>query len=119
MGDMKTPDFDDLLAAFDIPDMVDPKAAIESGHDDHEGQLKHHAHHEEDSHVSSGPDVGVSVIVKNVRNFDTTEHLSEKDVHPTVENGLHNGFLPVSPNNRYIKESDKLQKSQDHSSHQF
>uniref|UniRef100_A0AAV2ISL6 C2H2-type domain-containing protein n=1 Tax=Knipowitschia caucasica TaxID=637954 RepID=A0AAV2ISL6_KNICA len=31
MGDMKTPDFDDLLAAFDIPDMVDPKAAIESG----------------------------------------------------------------------------------------
>ncbi|XDV38383.1 hypothetical protein PO909_007809 [Leuciscus waleckii] len=114
MGDMKTPDFDDLLAAFDIPDMVDPKAAIESGHDDHEGQLKHHAHHEEDSHVSSGPDVGVSVIVKNVRNFDTTEHLSEKDVHPTVENGLHNGFLPVSPNNRYSKESDKLQKSEIH-----
>ena len=25
MGDMKTPDFDDLLAAFDIPDLVDPK----------------------------------------------------------------------------------------------
>lgn len=114
MGDMKTPDFDDLLAAFDIPDMVDPKAAIESGHDDHEGQLKHHAHHEEDSHVSSGPDVGVSVIVKNVRNFDTTEHLSEKDVHPTVGNGLHNGFLPVSPNNRYSKESNKLQKSEIH-----
>ncbi|XP_067231928.1 zinc finger protein 532 [Chanodichthys erythropterus] len=114
MGDMKTPDFDDLLAAFDIPDMVDPKAAIESGHDDHEGQLKHHAHHEEDSHASSGPDVGVSVIVKNVRNFDTTEHLSEKDVHPTVGNGLHNGFLPVSPNNRYSKESNKLQKSEIH-----
>lgn len=114
MGDMKTPDFDDLLAAFDIPDMVDPKAAIESGHDDHEGQLKHHAHHEEDSHVSAGPDVGVSVIVKNVRNYDTTEHLSEKDVHPTVGNGLHNGFLPVSPNNRYSKESNKLQKSEIH-----
>lgn len=114
MGDMKTPDFDDLLAAFDIPDMVDPKAAIESGHDDHEGQLKHHAHHEEDSHVSSGPDVGVSVIVKNVRNFDTTEHLSEKDVHPTVGNGLHNGFLPGSPNKRYSKESNKLQKSEIH-----
>uniref|UniRef100_A0A673ID15 Zinc finger protein 532 n=1 Tax=Sinocyclocheilus rhinocerous TaxID=307959 RepID=A0A673ID15_9TELE len=114
MGDMKTPDFDDLLAAFDIPDMVDPKAAIESGHDDHEGQLKHDAHHEEDSHVSSCPDVGVSVIVKNVRNFDATEHLSEKDVHPTVGNGLHNGFLPVSPNNRYSKESDKLQKGEIH-----
>ena len=41
MADMKTPDFDDLLAAFDIPDMVDPKAAIESGqNDDHEGPLK-------------------------------------------------------------------------------
>ncbi len=41
MGDMKTPDFDDLLAAFDIPDMVDPKAAIESGHhDDHDGEPK-------------------------------------------------------------------------------
>uniref|UniRef100_A0A672SBJ4 Zinc finger protein 532 n=1 Tax=Sinocyclocheilus grahami TaxID=75366 RepID=A0A672SBJ4_SINGR len=114
MGDMKTPDFDDLLAAFDIPDMVDPKAAIESGHDDHEGQLKHNAHHEEDSHVSSGPDVGVSVIVKNVRNFDATEHLSEKDVQPTVGNGLHNGFLPMSPNNRYNKESDKLKKGEIH-----
>uniref|UniRef100_A0A8C2GLD7 Zinc finger protein 532 n=1 Tax=Cyprinus carpio TaxID=7962 RepID=A0A8C2GLD7_CYPCA len=114
MGDMKTPDFDDLLAAFDIPDMVDPKAAIESGHDDHEGQLKHNTHHEEDSHVSSGPDVGVSVIVKNVRNFDSTEHISEKNVHPTVGNGLHNGFLPVSPKNRYNKENDKLQKGEIH-----
>ncbi len=114
MGDMKTPDFDDLLAAFDIPDMVDPKAAIESGHDDHAGQLKHNVHHEEDSHVSSGPDVGVSVIVKNVQNLDATEHLAEKDAHPTVGNGLHNGFLPVSPNNRYSKESDKLQKDKIH-----
>lgn len=111
---MKTPDFDDLLAAFDIPDMVDPKAAIESGHDDHAGQLKHNVHHEEDSHVSSGPDVGVSVIVKNVQNFDATELLTEKDVHPTAGNGLHNGFLPVSPNNRYSKESDKLQKGEIH-----
>ncbi len=29
MGDMKTPDFDDLLAAFDIPD-IDAKDAIQS-----------------------------------------------------------------------------------------
>ncbi|KAI7796104.1 zinc finger protein 532 isoform X1 [Triplophysa rosa] len=115
MGDMKTPDFDDLLAAFDIPDMVDPKAAIESGHDDHDGQLKHNVHHEEDSHVTSGPDVGVSVIVKNVRNFDASDQdFSEKDVHPAVGNGLHNGFLPVSPNNRYSKESDKLQRTEIH-----
>nr|XP_055036261.1 zinc finger protein 532 isoform X2 [Misgurnus anguillicaudatus] len=115
MGDMKTPDFDDLLAAFDIPDMVDPKAAIESGHDDHDGQLKHNVHHEEDSHVTSGADVGVSVIVKNVRNFDASEHaFSEKDGHPPAGNGLHNGFLPMLPNNRYSKESDKLQRSEIH-----
>lgn len=115
MGDMKTPDFDDLLAAFDIPDMVDPKAAIESGHDDHDGQLKHNVHHEEDSHVTSGPDVGVSVIVKNVRNFDASEHaFPEKDVHPPVGNGMPNGFLPMSPNNRYSKESDKIPKTEIH-----
>ncbi|XP_037609451.1 zinc finger protein 532 [Sebastes umbrosus] len=109
MGDMKTPDFDDLLAAFDIPDMVDPKAAIESGpHDDHEGQLKQPnggvTPNEDESHnLSTGHDVGVSVIVKNIRNTDTSEHggiISEKDGHfhpqpPSVAigNGLHNGFL--------------------------
>ncbi|KAL6469891.1 hypothetical protein MHYP_G00210100 [Metynnis hypsauchen] len=111
MGDMKTPDFDDLLAAFDIPDMVDPKAAIESGHEDHEGQLKHNVHHDEDSHVPSAPDVGVSVIVKNVRNIDANDQsLSDKEVHPSVGNGMHNGFIG-SPNNRLSKESNKLQKS--------
>ncbi|XP_056142383.1 zinc finger protein 687a isoform X2 [Lampris incognitus] len=41
MGDMKTPDFDDLLAAFDIPD-IDAKEAIQSspeeeGHGGHNG----------------------------------------------------------------------------------
>ncbi|XP_028820238.1 zinc finger protein 687b [Denticeps clupeoides] len=36
MGDMKTPDFDDLLAAFDIPD-IDAKEAIQSARDDVEG----------------------------------------------------------------------------------
>ncbi|XP_046906133.1 zinc finger protein 687a isoform X1 [Hypomesus transpacificus] len=33
MGDMKTPDFDDLLAAFDIPD-IDAKEAIQSSPED-------------------------------------------------------------------------------------
>lgn len=94
MGDMKTPDFDDLLAAFDIPDMVDPKAAIESGHAA--------APSEEETHNPSvGHEIGVSVIVKNIRNVDTCEHgraLLEKDGHcqnyfqpPSVGNGLHNG----------------------------
>ncbi|XP_042364971.1 zinc finger protein 532 [Plectropomus leopardus] len=110
MGDMKTPDFDDLLAAFDIPDMVDPKAAIESGpHDDHDGQLKQPTGgvttNEDEAHnTSTGHDVGVSVIVKNIRNTDTSEHggsVSEKEghFHPqshsvAIGNGLHNGFLP-------------------------
>ncbi|XP_027019317.2 zinc finger protein 532 isoform X3 [Tachysurus fulvidraco] len=115
MGDMKTPDFDDLLAAFDIPDMVDPKAAIESGHDDHEGQLKQNVHHDEDSHVPSMPDVGVSVIVKNVRNIDANDHsLSDKDIHCSVGNGMHNGFMAMSPNNRFSKDGEKLQKVGNH-----
>ncbi|XP_040053784.2 zinc finger protein 532 [Gasterosteus aculeatus] len=102
MGDMKTPDFDDLLAAFDIPDMVDPKAAIESGpHDDHDGQLKHPSGEDESHGASTGLDVGVSVIVKNIRSADTRERggtISEKDGHfqsPFVDigSGLHNSFL--------------------------
>ncbi|KAM4634266.1 zinc finger protein 532 [Polymixia lowei] len=121
MGDMKTPDFDDLLAAFDIPDMVDPKAAIESGHhDDHDSHLKQvgggvTTNEDEAHNPSPGQDVGVSVIVKNIRNMDTGEHggiLSEKDgqlhshtqPHVTIGNGLHNGFLPaISPSTHYTK----------------
>lgn len=122
MGDMKTPDFDDLLAAFDIPDMVDPKAAIESGHhDDHEGQLKHSSssgitNQDETHHPSTGHDVGVSVIVKNIRNTDTTGHsgtITEKNRHfqghPQPDsvgsgNGLHNGPVPkIPPGTHYTK----------------
>ncbi|XP_040914932.1 zinc finger protein 532 [Toxotes jaculatrix] len=120
MGDMKTPDFDDLLAAFDIPDMVDPKAAIESGHhDDHEGQLKQASGgvttSEDEAHnPSTGHDVGVSVIVKNIRNTDTSEHggtISERDGHSHSHhqphsvgacNGLHNGFLPSIPHGTHF-----------------
>nr|KAF6331423.1 zinc finger protein 532 [Myotis myotis] len=108
MGDMKTPDFDDLLAAFDIPDMVDPKAAIESGHDDQESHIKQNAHGEDDSHTPSSSDVGVSVIVKNVRNIDSSEG-SEKDGHPTG-NGLHNGFLTASSLDSYSKDGSKSLK---------
>ncbi|XP_066566885.1 zinc finger protein 532 [Amia ocellicauda] len=115
MGDMKTPDFDDLLAAFDIPDMVDPKAAIESGHDDHEGQIKHNVHAEEDNHVPPIPDVGVSVIVKNIRTVDACDHAaSEKEIHPSMGNGLHNGFLAMSPIDRYAKEAGTLLKEEGH-----
>ncbi|XP_057644301.1 zinc finger protein 532 isoform X3 [Chionomys nivalis] len=109
MGDMKTPDFDDLLAAFDIPDMVDPKAAIESGHDDHESHIKQNAHVDDDSHTPSSSDVGVSVIVKNVRNIDSSEGV-EKDGHNSTGNGLHNGFLTASSLDSYGKDGSKSLK---------
>ncbi|XP_023368160.1 zinc finger protein 532 isoform X4 [Otolemur garnettii] len=109
MGDMKTPDFDDLLAAFDIPDMVDPKAAIESGHDDHESHMKQNAHGDDDSHTPSSSDVGVSVIVKNVRNMDSSEG-GEKDGHNPTGNGLHNGFLTASSLDSYSKDGAKSLK---------
>lgn len=109
MGDMKTPDFDDLLAAFDIPDMVDPKAAIESGHDDHESHIKQNAHVDDDSHTPSSSDVGVSVIVKNVRNIDSSE-VGEKEGHNPTGNGLHNGFLTASALDGYSKDGAKSLK---------
>ncbi|KAG8599202.1 hypothetical protein GDO81_002935 [Engystomops pustulosus] len=109
MGDMKTPDFDDLLAAFDIPDMVDPKAAIESGHDEHDNHIKQNAQGDDDTHVPSSSDVGVSVIVKNVRTIESSE-ASEKDSHHSAGNGLHNGFLTISNLERFNKEGLKSLK---------
>ncbi|XP_075040919.1 zinc finger protein 532 [Mixophyes fleayi] len=109
MGDMKTPDFDDLLAAFDIPDMVDPKAALDSGHDDHDGPIKQNVHGDDDAHVPSSSDVGVSVIVKNVRTIDSSE-APEKDSHHSTGNGLHNGFLTISNLERFNKEGLKVLK---------
>ncbi|NWW75103.1 ZN532 protein, partial [Climacteris rufus] len=102
MGDMKTPDFDDLLAAFDIPDMVDPKAAIESGHDEHEAPPKS----SEDAPAPSSSDGGVSVIVKNVRTVDSCE--DKEGQHP-AGNGLHNGFLASAALEGY-KEEGKISK---------
>ncbi|XP_034997335.1 zinc finger protein 532 [Hippoglossus stenolepis] len=125
MGDMKTPDFDDLLAAFDIPDMVDPKAAIESGHcDERDGQLKQPSGvttNEDEAHnTSTGHDVGVSVIVKNLRNTDNREHgetVSERDFHSHSQphsvdtcNRLHNGFLTGFP--QYTKNGWKAPREE-------
>lgn len=122
MGDMKTPDFDDLLAAFDIPDMVDPKVAIESDHqDDHNGPLKQpsggvNMTEDEAHNPSTGHDVGVSVIVKNIRNTDTSDNggtISERDghFHPhpqphsvATDKRLHNGLLTsIPPGTCYTK----------------
>uniref|UniRef100_A0A8C6S479 Zinc finger protein 687b n=1 Tax=Neogobius melanostomus TaxID=47308 RepID=A0A8C6S479_9GOBI len=95
MGDMKTPDFDDLLAAFDIPD-IDAKEAIQSAPDEtdapHAGAPVS-ALGKPDSVVSGGsslrppspPDSQtdtsiVSVIVKNkVRTVDGAEGETEQD----------------------------------------
>ncbi|XP_072310897.1 zinc finger protein 532 [Eucyclogobius newberryi] len=95
MGDMKTPDFDDLLAAFDIPDMVDPKAAIESGQVDHESQLKPtNSTTTPRDELQRTQDVGISVIVKNTRNKENKGHLPSQT---QSRNGPHNGCLSTIP----------------------
>ncbi|XP_071070482.1 zinc finger protein 592 isoform X2 [Dasypus novemcinctus] len=104
MGDMKTPDFDDLLAAFDIPDptSLDAKEAIQTPSEENESPLKPAVMCVDESvslsHSGSAPDVpAVSVIVKNTSRQESFE--AEKDhVAPSL---LHNGFrgadLPPEP----------------------
>ncbi|XP_053573240.1 zinc finger protein 592 [Bombina bombina] len=98
MGDMKTPDFDDLLAAFDIPDAtsLDPKEGIQSTGDDTENHLKP-AGMCMDENLSlaqslPAPDVpAVSVIVKNTSRQESFEAPEKEGNHmgPTL---LQNGF---------------------------
>ncbi|XP_061461565.1 zinc finger protein 687 isoform X3 [Rhineura floridana] len=66
MGDMKTPDFEDLLAAFDIPD-IDTNEAIHSSHEDAEAHIKPiPVETAVPEHVLPHADITtVSVIVKN------------------------------------------------------
>ncbi|MBZ3880049.1 Zinc finger protein 592 [Sciurus carolinensis] len=106
MGDMKTPDFDDLLAAFDIPDptSLDAKEAIQAPSEENESPLKPSGMCIDESvslsHSGSAPDVpAVSVIVKNTSRQESFE--AEKDhIAPSL---LHNGFrgsdLPSDPHN--------------------
>ncbi|KAM9502265.1 zinc finger protein 592-like isoform 1-T3 [Salvelinus alpinus] len=96
MGDMKTPDFDDLLAAFDIPDAtsLDAKEPTQESHDEAEGQLKHTEMCMEDS-VSVHQAVGasdvpaVSVIVKNTSHQESPDSGGEG---PHFRYPLQNGF---------------------------
>lgn len=105
MGDMKTPDFDDLLAAFDIPD-IDAKEAIQSAPEEVEGHQG----------SSSGPltksgETGVggsstlrasspatdsqsdpSIVSVIVKNRVRTEAFEGADV-PASEPLNHNGFV--------------------------
>ncbi|XP_019896036.2 zinc finger protein 592 isoform X1 [Esox lucius] len=98
MGDMKTPDFDDLLAAFDIPDAtsLDAKETIQENHDETESQLKHSAMCIDDRlsvHQSLGvSDVpAVSVIVKNTSCQELSDS-GEKGEGPYFGHPLQNGL---------------------------
>ncbi|XP_051915948.1 zinc finger protein 592 [Hippocampus zosterae] len=94
MGDMKTPDFDDLLAAFDIPDAtgLDAKEPIQEGND--EGHLKHSGVSTNDSLLSNQAipvvDIpAVSVIVKNTHHQESLDGFGN-GLHS--ESALPNGF---------------------------
>uniref|UniRef100_A0A8D0L2Z7 Zinc finger protein 592 n=1 Tax=Sphenodon punctatus TaxID=8508 RepID=A0A8D0L2Z7_SPHPU len=97
MGDMKTPDFDDLLAAFDIPDptSLDAKEAIQSNCEENENHLKPPEICIDDnvsaSHSVPPPDVPVvSVIVKNTSRQESFE--TDKEGNHLGHGLLHNGF---------------------------
>ncbi|XP_038562023.1 zinc finger protein 592 [Micropterus salmoides] len=90
MGDMKTPDFDDLLAAFDIPDAtgLDAKEPIHESHEETESPLKHTGICLDDSLLSNQADTtadipAVSVIVKNTRRQESLEGFG-----PALQNGI-------------------------------
>lgn len=93
MGDMTTPDFDDLLAAFDIPD-VDAKEAIQSSPEDEQNEIRSAA----DERISGAPSgfpcppvthsdpPVVSVIVKNTvrsESFDEERCMRDTLVSPS------------------------------------
>ncbi|KAG7280037.1 hypothetical protein CRUP_030493, partial [Coryphaenoides rupestris] len=84
MGDMKTPDFDDLLAAFDIPDAtgLDAKEHVQESHDEPGGQLKHTEICLEDHLAVTLADVpAVSVIVKNTSRQESSDGFGQKLHH--------------------------------------
>ncbi|XP_034541372.1 zinc finger protein 592 [Notolabrus celidotus] len=90
MGDMKTPDFDDLLAAFDIPDAtgLDAKEPLQGSHEETESQLKHTGICLDDSLLSNKgvatADIpAVSVIVKNTSRQESLESFG-----PALQNGF-------------------------------
>ncbi|CAM4609324.1 unnamed protein product [Lepidochelys olivacea] len=97
MGDMKTPDFDDLLAAFDIPDptSLDAKETIQSTGEENENHLKPSGICIDEnvslSQSVPAPDIPVvSVIVKNTSRQESFE--AEKEGNHLGAGLLHNGF---------------------------
>ncbi|NXX50315.1 ZN687 protein, partial [Tricholaema leucomelas] len=110
MGDMKTPDFDDLLAAFDIPD-IDANEAIHSGHEEADAHIKQVPGEPGPAdHVLPHADItAVSVIVKNTVCPEQLEGLDAraKDGHLIGPRLLQNGFgatdIPRSPGARPVE----------------
>ncbi|XP_053133868.1 zinc finger protein 687 [Hemicordylus capensis] len=101
MGDMKTPDFDDLLAAFDIPD-IDTNEAIHSGHEEAEAHIKPiPVETVVPDHVLPHADITtVSVIVKNTVCPEQLDPVDGrvKDGHGVGPRLLQNGFAaPETP----------------------
>uniref|UniRef100_A0A8D3B483 Zinc finger protein 687a n=1 Tax=Scophthalmus maximus TaxID=52904 RepID=A0A8D3B483_SCOMX len=91
MGDMKTPDFDDLLAAFDIPD-IDAKEAIQSSPEEQRDEAGTTADGRESGSSSGFPcspasdsdSPVVSVIVKNTGRPESVEE-EEKSVRDKTD----------------------------------
>ncbi|XP_064421909.1 zinc finger protein 592 isoform X2 [Latimeria chalumnae] len=105
MGDMKTPDFDDLLAAFDIPDptSLDAKEAIQSTSDETEGHLKSAGMCLDEPMPHSTDVPAVSVIVKNTSRQESFEAITEKDGshlgHSLLQNGFQSSDVAQDPQN--------------------
>lgn len=101
MGDMKTPDFDDLLAAFDIPDAtsLDAKETSHAIKEETDSQLRPTGPCLEDGlHPTISTAVpAVSVIVTNSSQHESLDSGVERS-HCTAENGL-NEQETVSPVN--------------------
>ncbi|XP_044065275.1 zinc finger protein 687a isoform X2 [Siniperca chuatsi] len=98
MGDMKTPDFDDLLAAFDIPD-IDAKEAIQSSPEEERDEVGTNVGERESGSPScfpcppashSDPPV-VSVIVKNTVRSESFEE-DETSVGDKTDNPSSSGL---------------------------
>ncbi|XP_029436556.1 zinc finger protein 687 [Rhinatrema bivittatum] len=89
MGDMKTPDFEDLLAAFDIPD-IDANEAMHPGHEETDGHVKQPPGEVGASdHALPHADITtVSVIVKHT----VCPEQHEADGHAMGSRLLQNGF---------------------------
>lgn len=94
MGDMKTPDFDDLLAAFDIPD-IDANEAIQSSPEEERDEVGTNAEQRETGSPQcfsllschSDPPV-VSVIVKNRVRSESCEE-EEKSIRDDTKTDNH------------------------------